>query len=709
MNHHKRHTLIVGLTAILLLTAGCVYFNTFHNAKKAFDEAEKVRKDTRYKSVRLNTQKYKIAIEKSLKVIENHPNSKWYDDALYVLAVSYFYTDKYANAERRFRELLANYDDSKYAPESELYLAKAKLKLNDVEDAMVIFEEIFDGEARKEYKAEAAIALGVYHYENNSDEQSQRFFMAVRDSLGTKEETKLAQRYIADSYFNMFRFQDALGAYLQILGMDPSNNERYHAISNAAQCSFQLLRISDGLEYLNNLIEDEQYYDSLGVLKLRLAEGYEVDEDIYRAEVIYREVAEEGANNNIKARANYRLGLIYQFDYDDLTEAKKFYDRTSELGRTTRFGRDAIQRSSDIGKLDEFARTLEIDSTTSQAMIDEAAYTQYQLSELYWFSLNKPDSAIFEMRYLVDSFPQSFEAPKAMIALAQMHRSHTGDTALADSIFGEMLAKYPNSDYAPEALEELSLKGSEADTGYAELYLRRAENLLLDEENIDSARVSYQYIVDYFPDSKYYLQAKFSLIWLTEQYESPGDSSLIFAYTALADSFPETYWAREAAKRTDYRPETRVAEDQEQVDTAGVRDDVRGDDRWRDDPFGEAADTVGDTSTYVSPLEQAKIGPDGKLIPDMRYKPIEIEEVFVYPTEAYREAWEGKLYFQILLDFSGEVIDYVLKIRSPSEEINREATEAVASMTFDMLKIPAELQGSWFVYQFEVKKPDHLR
>jgi len=703
MNGNKRHLISLGLIAVLLLLAGCVYYNTFYNARKAFNEAEKVRRDTRYKTVRLNVSKYNLAIEKSLKVIENHPNSSWYDDALFVLAVSYYYTDKFSNAERRFRELLANYGESEFAPESELYLAKAKLKLNDEEDAMVIFEQIFDSDADRDYKAEAAMALGTYHFDNKNDVESQRFFQAVRDSLGTAEERKIAQRYIADSHFRMYRFQDALGSYLQILGMEPGTEQKYHAISSAAQCSFQLLRIDDGLDYLNTLIEDELYYDSVGVLKLRLAEGYEIDDDIYRAEVLYQEVADESANKKIQAQANYRLGLIYQFDYDDLAEAKKFYDKTVELSRSSEYGRDAIQRSSDIGKLDEYARTIAIDSSTSQELIDEAAFTQYQLAELYWFNLDKPDSAILEMRYLVDSFPQSFEAPKAGIALAQMCRDYLADTAMADSMLREVIAKYPHSDFLPEALEQLDLKGTDSDTGYAELYLRRAENQFLDSGNVDAARENYQYIVDNYPDSRYYLQARFSLIWLTEEYESPGDSSLIFAYTALADSFPDTYWAKQATSRTDYRPPT-PEQDEDVLDSTALDDEAA-----RDDQYAGESGAEEDTTTYLNPLEQVTIGPDGERIPDLRYNPIEIREPFEYPTEAYREAWEGTLYFQILLDFSGEVIDYTLKIRSPSEDINREASEAVESMTFNVLDIPAELQGSWFVYKYKVKKPDHLR
>ncbi|NOY88732.1 MAG: hypothetical protein GXO93_04975, partial [FCB group bacterium] len=128
MNFKKNRIIyLIIISLAISFIGGCVYYNTFYNARKNFNEAEKARKKSQYKNVRINVNSYKKAIEKSLKVIENYPNSKWYDDALYVLGVSYYYTKKYGSAERRFREILANYQDSKYADEAELYLAKTKL------------------------------------------------------------------------------------------------------------------------------------------------------------------------------------------------------------------------------------------------------------------------------------------------------------------------------------------------------------------------------------------------------------------------------------------------------------------------------------------------------------------------------------------------------------------------------------------------------
>jgi hypothetical protein len=152
----------------------------------------------------------------------------------------------------------------------------------------------------------------------------------------------------------------------------------------------------------------------------------------------------------------------------------------------------------------------------------------------------------------------------------------------------------------------------------------------------------------------------------------------------------------EALKRLKYVPKP-VVDDTETFDQT--------DSLFYDTLEGEEEDTT----AYVDPLIAVYYDEIGERIRLLSNQPSEIRRVFEYPTEAYREAWTGYLYYHILLDFSGEVVDYDLKIKSNSEEINQEANQTVASMIFDIQRIPTELHGKWMVYKFYVKLPDQLR
>ncbi|MGH8015588.1 MAG: hypothetical protein ACREBV_05310, partial [Candidatus Zixiibacteriota bacterium] len=436
--------------------------------------------------------------------------------------------------------------------------------------------------------------------------------------------------------------------------------------------------------------------------------------DLIQAENYYAEVAEQSKSNIQVAEANYRLGLIYQFDYDNLTRAKDYYDNSAKANRSTPAGQDAFQRSTDIGKLDEFKERVKIDTLTTQTAIDNAAARQYELAELYWFNLNKPDSAINEMRYLLDNFPGAYDAPKAMIALSAMVRSFEGDSVKADSILDKAVIDYPNTDYTPEIFEAKLLKETPADTGYPAYFVHKAEEYFVDKEMIDSAKYYYQYVVDSFPDSRYYVQARFALIWLTENYNSPGDSSLYFAYKEIADSFAGTEWAQLASQKLADQPRTKPKQPRptDAADTAGQLASSQ-------DTTADTTDTES-TSGYTEQLQSIYVGISGDTLPLFSANPVHTGEQFVYPTEAFYLAWEGDLYFQIKLDFSGEVLEHRMMTRSTSPELDRRAEQTVKSMRFDQLdvsKIVAELElepaaeggGYWFVYKYRVLLPDQLR
>ena len=692
---------IIRLSVMLLLASSgisCVYYNTFYNARKAFNDSEETRKKSKGKG-RGNVSNYRKAIEKSLKVIEDYPNSKYYDDALHILMVSYYYTEQFPKSERRAREILAVYPDGEYVRDATLYLAKAKLMQDDVVEAVAVFQEIFEGDYDASFKGEAAMTLGTFHRDNSEHDLAEPYFLALRDSLGDQEEKRLAQTYLADGYYESYRFADALGAYLQLLGMEPDKEEKYHSLYRSADCSYRLQRIDDGQDYLSTLMDEDIYFDSLPVLKLKMGEGFELEEELEQAEAVYRDIIYETEKGYAIAEAYWRLGLIYQYDYDDLVEAKIYYDSTTKLDRGTGIGQDALQQSSAIGLLEEYSRAIELDSSATQEMIDEAAYIQYQLAELYWLDLNKPDSGIIAMQTVVDSFPTAYDSPKAMIALSEMIRDRREDSTAADSILREVLTQYPTSDFVIEALGQLGLIGTEADTGYAGKYFQRAEHFLVDEFDLDSARANYQIVVDRFEDSKYFAQATFALIWMTEMYESPGDSSIIWAYTEYADSFPGTGWATVARSRLQFTPRQRSRDGgDQQLDSAMFAEVEEG-----DSLVAQAA-----SDAYVGGELAAVTDDEGNTLLQLPLSPIRIDIPFEYPPEAFRDGWEGELVFHVTLDFSGEVDWYYLKIRSPNEEINVRAEETFASMTFDPTRIPVELLGKKLYYRFKVRRPDHL-
>jgi TolA-binding protein len=718
----RSSTAIIGVALVcgLFILGGCVYFNTFYNAKKAFNSAEKSRKSAGARSQGIGAGDYKKAIEKALKIIENYPKSKYYDDALFVLGVSYYHTNQFPRADRRFAEILTNYPESPFVKESQLYLAKSKLGQKEYSDAMEQFEMVFTGNYDRDIKAEAAIAIGQYRFTEQDYTGCRQYFQAVRDSLGNEVQKKAAQLYLADSYYEALQYRDALSGYLQSLEMNPTKDEKYHILVQAAQCAYRLQKIADGIDYLNQLLADQLYFDSTGALKLVLSQGYLYDEETDLAVATFEDIVGHEKNPRIASEAYYNLALIYQYHFDSLALAKEYYEKCLTGNPSAEVRTLALEKSSSIGKLKEFARQIKIDSTTTADAIDGAAKTQFQLAGLYWFNLNKPDTAIIEMQYIIDSFPTSAIVPQAMIALSAMVRDFKADTVAADSILKDVLTKFPESEELPVVLDQLQLKGTAVDSGYPQWYLGKAEDFLVDDTNIDSAKFYYSLLAEKYPESPLADQARFAILWMTEEFSPPGDSSLIFAYQQFVDSFPGTSWTNLARRKAQYTPKAKAggkksggtvgAEEEEDAtdSTIQVIDSTRLYAVPDNAPDSVRADTG---TTYIDPLIEAQKGPDGEPLWTISssIRPVSQPIKFEYPTEAYTSEWEGDLIFQVQLDFSGRVVDVVQKTFAQIEEINKRALESVASMSFDISKLPSQYSKDWWVYKFRVTLPQHLR
>jgi TonB family protein len=692
----NRFKTLISLALVLLFASGCVYFNTFYYARQAFDAAESQRKDAgRRGATRAGAASYKKAILKTDKVIEKWPSSTWYDDALYINGVSHYYTEDYGKAEKRLRELVVNYPESKYIRDARLYLAKARLKLGEEATAMVLFEELFAESQDKEIQTEAALALGEYYFENKEFSKAEIYFGALIDSLGGAEDKAISKMYIADSYFYLFRYKQALENYQELLDFELTSPDKYKTKFRVGECYYFMNNIEEGMKHFYELADDEIYFDSLGSIKLKIAQGYEWEEELPLAIEVYEEVILENERKPAGAIANYNLGLIYQYDYEDYKMAKEYYDAAKSAGGRTDIYQDALERSSNIGKLETYQNRIELDTTATIEDIDQAAEIQYLLAELYITKLDKPDSALQEFEYLANNFPESYLAPKALIAIGLLHRNYYDDTLGYDSILRTVLREYPRSDYVPEAINLLGLSGTIADSGYASQYYEKAENFVFENQNLDSARYYFSLIVDSFPRSELNNKARFALLWTTENYDSPGDSSLYFEYAYFSDSFPDTEYGREAQSKLTEKPKTVYDESVVGGDSTGI------------DEFREEGEN--DTSAYVTPEERCQTGPNGERIELVGHPPKRYDKEFIYPTAAYSDGFYGELCFQVKIDAFGDVEDIKLITHSPSEALNEEAIETVMTAHFDTYWIPPQLRDSWFAFKYTIILPSSLK
>ncbi len=134
------------------------YFNNYYNLKRTFDLAEKYYNEGNFPKARENYVKIE---EKASKIIKLHSKSKFVDDALYMLAVSYSRIGEYSKSEQRFKEFFAFFPNSKLINKAKLEYGIMLYNSNNLDDAIILLSQLEDKLA-KIYLMKTYYKMGNY-------------------------------------------------------------------------------------------------------------------------------------------------------------------------------------------------------------------------------------------------------------------------------------------------------------------------------------------------------------------------------------------------------------------------------------------------------------------------------------------------------------------------------------------------------------------
>ena len=128
---HLNHYFISPVLFCLVFIS-CVYFNTFYNAEISFKKALKIIEESPIIDDGIPLQAKKLlgeAVENSKLILKEYPESKYIDDAIFIIAKASFLRDEVAIAESHFKLLIRDYPNSKFYFLSEIFFLALLLQL----------------------------------------------------------------------------------------------------------------------------------------------------------------------------------------------------------------------------------------------------------------------------------------------------------------------------------------------------------------------------------------------------------------------------------------------------------------------------------------------------------------------------------------------------------------------------------------------------
>ncbi len=419
------------LTGLLLLfSISCAYFNTFYNAKTYFKEAER-----EYEKKGLTSfaqRKYRNVIKKCSKVLDRYPKSKYVDDALYLMAISYMRLGEKQKARRKFEELFTFFPGSKYREKALINYAGLLISMGEYDSARSVIENIKEKGSRKET---ALILAELAYREKNYGAVIKMGRELIRKGVRGEFARKILKMateaaLAADSL-------DAARTFISALrktNLPPK--DRFKITIFYLNFLYKQKAVDTALSVISTLRyppeSNEDRVISLYKARFLLLKG-----DTASAKDVLREILKERKVDSIKAIATYELARILE-EEDSLKVADSLYTRAmySSYKAIASLAKERERVLKDIIALQ--------DSTDCKSLS--------RLGELYLFRLKRPEKALSIYKRIFENC-YGVEKDRAFYALLYIYSSRKDKEKVEN-----LIASYP-CDSIQDALKKMIEKG----------------------------------------------------------------------------------------------------------------------------------------------------------------------------------------------------------------------------------------------------------
>jgi TolA-binding protein len=343
-----RSLVLLPVILALALLSGCVYYNTFYHAQEAAREAELLRENRPPDSEPGMQEKELLerVVEKSGRVLREHPNSSWADDALLLAGTALYHQGKYESSEARLTEFQTRFPESELRYEADYTLAAVLLAKGSPISAEGLLEAVAFAEPPNRLSDDALMLMGRARHERKMYDDAAETFLIALEHFPNSDRRAEIRFLAAENYVAAGRPEEAARHYSAVADERGARNLLFEARIRLAGVMIELDDAAGALEVLDDLERRTEARDDLDRILLLEGRTYEAIGDFEQAISTYEGIAASHEKSEASAEAFYRIGLIQRDEWEDLDEASK----------SLKTARDESPRS-DIGKMASEAAT----------------------------------------------------------------------------------------------------------------------------------------------------------------------------------------------------------------------------------------------------------------------------------------------------------------------------------------------------------------
>tara|TARA_B100000029_G_scaffold516824_1_gene635316 strand:- start:27712 stop:29451 length:1740 start_codon:yes stop_codon:yes gene_type:complete len=539
----------------------CAYYNTFYNAKKAFNEGERIRLDQPQADgtiPSLALASYEIAMTNAGLVLRDHSGSSYVDDALVMIGDILAIQGQHQKAINKYEQVLRLFPESKFHPYCVYSSAKSHFGSGNARQADKILERFIREYPGDNKTPDAYILRGEIAFSQESFETAIVIFNLYLDKYPNHGRYGDVLSYLVRSNMKLNRFSRARNLVELNLEKFHSEDLRYQADLMVGESLLREGSYRKALLKFKSLLSQTKFEHKHPEVMLAMAACQIGLDDSDKAISQYKTIINLYEKNSIYAQevsqAMFELGELYQKSAALELAEKMFGDAIQKSPRSFWVRNQSDQKTRAIRQLRRLHENLKNmesvllakrklkkdnfkDSSDIERLLKNVAGIRFQLAEQYLFQLEMADSALSQYRSIEKESVDSSIAAKAIFAQAWIYDNFLGDSKQASFLYNSITKNYNETPYAAESALLLS-KPINGELSEDRMFTE-AEQLLFEAGEPDLAYGLYELILIRYPNGVFAPRALLALGWIAETYYSNPQTALEL-YRRIIAQYPSS-------------------------------------------------------------------------------------------------------------------------------------------------------------------------
>ncbi len=417
------------------------YYNTFYMANSFYNEAldllalNEIEESGNQQNLVSINNLFDKAIKNAQIIEKDFYETKYIDDAYFILGMSSFYQNKISASKYYFERIYNEYNEDDFFNKSIIMLSKLHLKMGDSDKFNFYIAMINDKNLNKDEKVMFYLALVEY------DDYNESINGVIKNSLLAIDYTQTKTQKIP-IYYNLLKiaendknYIDAIYYINQIeycLDDQKINND---LLSKWIDYNTTLENFEIISEKLDSYIQLEMNLKSKIYYNLKLIENYMNSKNYSKANNELNDLLDIYKDNgSLKAEVSNIYFLLGQIELEfnsDFEKAKFFFQESIDNSRISEYGKNSdsymkiINEYNDVQYLIE---TSDLDLSNSDVTLDENEQDIISLNmdvdslvylsgQILFYDLDLKDLALQKFQDIIDNYPESNYRYKSMILL----------------------------------------------------------------------------------------------------------------------------------------------------------------------------------------------------------------------------------------------------------------------------------------------------